>query len=315
MPRRKTSPGEDFIEAVSRFPWWVGIGLAIVSYLILHWIVGWPVVQPTGLQGVAAVAGQSLIRVFAGIAQYLLPILFLGGAAVSAIAQAKKRSDRGKIVWPDTPAPVDTPTPTGPVGDHDLYEIWRRINSSPIPRADTWSLELLRSIDWKRFEEVCAEYFRLLGFRAVTQGHGPDGGIDITLFAADDPKRVEGIVQCKQWSRQIGPKLIRELLGVMTDNRVPAGIFVTSSAFNDEAIRLAAANNIDLIDSERLLELIHARPTAEQARLFSVATEGDYLTPTCPNCGIKLVKRESRKDNSVFWGCANYPRCRVMLNT
>jgi restriction system protein len=99
----------------------------------------------------------------------------------------------------------------------------------------------------------------------------------------------------------------------MTASKVPEGIFITSSTFNDEATRFALKNNIDLINGARLLKLIYDRPATDQARLLEVATEGDYLTPTCPNCGIKLVKRENSKDKSIFWACTNY-RCKVTLN-
>ena len=37
MPRRaKTTLADDLIELVSRLPWWVGVVLALVGYLVLH---------------------------------------------------------------------------------------------------------------------------------------------------------------------------------------------------------------------------------------------------------------------------------------
>lgn len=77
--------------------------------------------------------------------------------------------------------------------------------------------------------------------------------------------------------------------------------------------RFAKENSIHLIDGLTLLNKILERSPEEQSRLLVIATEGDYLTPTCPNCGIKLVRRENSKDNSSFWGCRNYPRCRYTL--
>jgi restriction system protein len=68
-------------------------------------------------------------------------------------------------------------------------------------------------MDWKRFEAVCAEYFRLCGFHATTQSHGPDGGVDIKLYTLVDTTRIVSIVQCKRWNKMIGPKPLRELLG------------------------------------------------------------------------------------------------------
>ena len=180
-------------------------------------------------------------------------------------------------------------------------------------RPDAWSIELLRTIDWKRFEEVCAEYFRLCGFHATTQSHGPDGGIDIKLHTLIDTTRIVSIVQCKRWNKMVGPKPLRELLGVMTATKVTRGMFVTSSTFNDEAKRFASENRIYLLDGHAFLKDILGRSVVDQMRLLEVATEGDYLTPSCPSCGSKLVDRENKKDRSHFWGCPNYPRCRYIL--
>jgi restriction system protein len=149
---------------------------------------------------------------------------------------------------------------------------------------------------------------------AATKTHGPDGGVDVVLYEPQDKSKVMNVVQCKQWKRQVGPKLLRELLGVMTDMKVGRGTFVTSSTFNEEARRIAAENGIHLIDGQGFLEQILKRSPEEQQRLLAVATEGDYLTPSCPSCGIKLLRRENKKDQSWFWGCANYPRCRYTLN-
>lgn len=32
--------------------------------------------------------------------------------------------------------------------------------------------------------------------------------------------------------------------------------------------------------------------------------------PVCPRCGETMVLRTSRRDNSQFWGCPGYPKCR-----
>ena len=111
----------------------------------------------------------------------------------------------------------------------------------------------------------------------------------------------------------VGPKEVREFLGVMTDRKVSEGIFVTTSVFHDESIRLAVYNHIDLIDGKDLLKKIRALSSAQQERLLKVATEGDYLTPSCPSCGIKLITRERGKDKSKFWGSLNFPSCRCTL--
>ena len=94
--------------------------------------------------------------------------------------------------------------------------------------ADRWSAELLAALEWKRFEEVCAGMFERLGFATGMFSHGPDGGADIRLYQPPSNTPV-AIVQCKAWSRKVGVNLVRELRGVMADQGVAEGIFVTST--------------------------------------------------------------------------------------
>lgn len=42
MARRRTSPLEDVIELVSKMPWWVGLILALFSFLFLHAVAARP---------------------------------------------------------------------------------------------------------------------------------------------------------------------------------------------------------------------------------------------------------------------------------
>lgn len=30
----------------------------------------------------------------------------------------------------------------------------------------------------------------------------------------------------------------------------------------------------------------------------------------CPECKAKMVIRSNKKDNSKFWGCPNFPKCK-----
>ena len=314
MPPRQQSLIDDLISIAAKFPWWVGIALATVAYFVLHYIATMDIALSPSAREISVSVTKSMFRAFALVLQYVLPIAFLLGALVSFLSRAKRESRHSSASQVAVTRSKVDPTLTLPASGEDLYELWKSTGFPVTPDPDRWRFELLRTIDWKRFEEVCAEYFRFRGFHAVTQSHGPDGGIDVKLYTARELTRLESVVQCKQWNRVVGPKTLRELLGVMTANKVSRGVFVTSSTFNDEASCFAVENRIDLIDGKCLLQKILELPAVQQERLLKVATEGDYLTPTCPSCGIKLVKRESRKDSSTFWGCINFPQCRFTLN-
>lgn len=183
---------------------------------------------------------------------------------------------------------------------------------SHIERPTDLSLKLIRDIEWKKFEELSTAYYVEKAIRAEATSLGADGGIDIKLYQ-DDSGSPTSIVQCKAWnSRQVGVKQIREFLGVMTHEKIAKGFYMTSGEYSDDAKKTAKANGITLIDGEMLLMMIKRLPEESQKRLLALATEGDYTTPSCPSCGVKMIKRSGKRGD--FWGCKNYPRCRQMLH-
>lgn len=198
-----------------------------------------------------------------------------------------------------------------------------QVGSASIERSPTtempldWSLELIRSLDWKRFEELCAGYFQAKGRKAQVTDLGADGGIDVLLFGDNDPEKILGVVQCKAWAQKpVGVREIRELLGVMTDVGCPLGVYVTTSGYTPDAKAFAEGKHIKLMDAGQLLALIQELPMESRTELLQRTTLGDFTTPSCPSCGIKLVSRTSRKGNNAgqsFWGCRNFPRCRYTM--
>lgn len=105
-------------------------------------------------------------------------------------------------------------------------------------------------------------------------------------------------------------KPVRELFGVMAHEGVSEGIFLTTGYYTNEALRFASGKRLHLIDGKGLVKKIQALTPEQSAALLAIATRGDFTTPTCPSCGIKMTFRVSGKDGSDFWGCLNYPRCR-----
>lgn len=171
---------------------------------------------------------------------------------------------------------------------------------------NSWSIELLKQLEWKRFEEVAAEYYCLRGYKAETTRIGADGGIDIKIYEKETNKPV-GIVQCKAWnSQKVGIKPIRELLGVMTHENVKLGIFMTSGGFTGEAKSFANKHNLVLVDGYQFLQEINKLGQDKSESLLQTATYGDFTTPTCPRCDVKMILKTRRKDGGEFWGCPNY---------
>ncbi|MEP6790962.1 MAG: restriction endonuclease [Ramlibacter sp.] len=179
--------------------------------------------------------------------------------------------------------------------------------------APEWSAQVFNDIEWRRFEAVCELLFAQGGFEARAQSHGADGGVDIWLYSrnAEGPAAV---VQCKHWQdRQVGVKEMREFFGVMASHKLKRGSYAATSGFTADALRFARENGINALDGDALLTLIARRTPEQQQALLKVAYEGDYSRPTCASCGIKMVERTNTRDNTTFWGCSQYPRCKFTL--
>jgi restriction system protein len=182
----------------------------------------------------------------------------------------------------------------------------------PTPSPD-WSPELLCQLEWKRFEDVVAAYSRELGYEAKTTRIGADGGVDVQLFEVGHPHPVM-IIQCKAWGAyKVGVKPVRELYGVMAADKVANGAFFTTGEFTSEAEHWARDKNLDLVNGREFLDRLRQLNPIVQQKLLAIATEGDYTTPTCPSCGVKMMLRTARNgpsEGNGFYGCRNYPRCR-----
>jgi restriction system protein len=182
-----------------------------------------------------------------------------------------------------------------------------------LARATLWSERVFDAIEWRRFEAVCESLFAQAGFKARTQSHGADGGVDIWLYSRN-AKGPAAVVQCKHWrGKAVGVKEVREFFGVMASKQLRRGTFATSSVFTPDALRFGKENGISLLDARALLGLIGKRTPEQQQDLLAIAYEGDFWRPTCASCGIKMVERSPKKGGTAFWGCAQFPKCRATL--
>lgn len=222
--------------------------------------------------------------------------------------QTAKRATRFERVEPVIGAP--NPEPGALTDAMDLPP--RQAESAPVKPTE-WSLEVLRDVEWKRFEDLCAAYYREKGIQCATTPLGADGGVDVRLYQDDkNPEHCTAIVQCKAWGEKyVGVKPVRELRGVMAHEKIEKAFFMAPGGYSDDAKAFARENRISLLDGKLFLAMLQRLPAESRQRLLAFATEGDWTTPTCPSCGVKMAARSGAKGR--FWGCANYPKCRQIL--
>jgi restriction system protein len=274
--KKKSSSAEDVVELVSMMPWWAGCALALVSYLWLHSVASQMVITPGAPGQVGSVVTQTIWKSLATIGQYVLPLLCLLGAAMSAYGRHKRQSLLRNAV-------------SGKAAD------------------------AIAGISWQDFELLVGEGFRQQGYQVIENGGGgADGGVDLVLRKGGD----RFLVQCKQWKAfTVGVTVVRELYGVMAANGAAGGFVVTSGRFTDDAKAFASGRNITLMDGGALAKLIKQAPGTGTARPRPVepAPSNAVSPPSCPICAKTMVKRVARRGGSsgnAFWGCSDFPACR-----
>jgi len=124
------------------------------------------------------------------------------------------------------------------------------------------------------FEEQVLRVVRGLGFVAERTKPTADGGIDIVARRGEPLLRGKYIIQCKNWSKPVGVRVVRELYGVMMDEGASKGTLITTSRFTQPALEFAVGKPLELINGDGWRELVGMPVLAMQ----EVRQGGDDLT-------------------------------------
>ncbi|WP_414662509.1 restriction endonuclease [Horticoccus sp. 23ND18S-11] len=241
------------------------------------------------------------------------PVTTRAGAMLAALVKTPVTT---AAATPATPvaAPEPTLVPAAPVvASSDS----RSPHVSKPPTLSDWELplDLLRSLEWKRFELLVERYFTATGVRAQSNGVGADGGVDVYLYRGQ-AQRPFCYVQCSAWGTpRVDVKHVRDLFGVMIANRVPEGLLVTSGDFTTEAAAFARQNKITLLSGEDFIGRFNRLALLVRSRILEEITRGDYTTPTCPRCHLKLVLRANDGGQASQWVCRKFPQCHYTVKT
>lgn len=270
---KKSSLIEDLIDLAARLPVWVSCLLALLSYVLFHNLsqiqIDTANIGP-GEMGTFAV--KKLYSTLALFLQVIIPFAFLMGGLVSFIKGRKRKG------------------------------LHRRVSKEINRRNEIERHSILSELDWKEFEILIAETFRLKGYKIQENNKpGPDGGIDILLFKNNK----KYIAQCKHWKKfKVGVDIVREQFGIMLDVGAVGAFIVTSGKFTDQALKFAENKNITLIEGSMLENSLRKAKNSIQ--------EQEQEKILCPKCGAEMIIRKAKKGvwaGHFFWGCSKFPNC------
>ncbi len=112
------------------------------------------------------------------------------------------------------------------------------------------TLDELREVTPREFEELIATMFRQMGHSVILTKASRDKGIDMFL---DDRK---AIVECKKYKGSVGQPVVRDFYGTMIHNRAECGYIVTTGTFSLPAQTWAKGKPIHLVDGMELVKTL-----------------------------------------------------------
>lgn len=280
MARKKRQSGaEDFVDLVALLPWWGGVALALLSYVVLHALSVPP--KPAALQPgqLAGFVQGAMVASLAFAAQFAIPPLCVVAAVVSYLRRNKREALIGQV-------------------------------------TQSRGADVLNGMSWREFELLVGQAFRLRGYKVAEQGGAvADGGVDLVLRKGGETF----LVQCKQWKAfKVGVEVIRELFGVMAASGAAGGFVVTSGTFTEGAQAFAQGRNVTLVDGPQLFDMIRQAKTslhdgAPAPDALPELPSNAAAVPQCPACNASMVRRTAQKGSRAgtqFWGCSRFPACR-----
>lgn len=156
-----------------------------------------------------------------------------------------------------------------------------------------WSQEILRRMDWKRFQELVSLVLARGGFTSEVAWIRPDGTTVLSVIAGGKKRQYEALLQCAGWNGyDVGATSLLEFYKSVLSQGAQRGIYVTPGRFDQNAQIFARTKNLELIDGVEFLRTISRMTPEEQNTLKRMAFVGSWETPTCPSCARKLELKE-----------------------
>jgi restriction system protein len=230
---------QDFRGIVSVLPWWIGVMLALVSYVVLSRVAADVLEDGSQVWQIGAALHEVVgpLMILAG--QYLLPALCL----VMAVASLHARHQRRLALAQAAASPASAQGP-----------------------------RLLEGMGWVEFKALMCEGFLLRGYRVT--GGSPDpreeGG-----YLRLERDGVSYHVACRYWKQPaVDARSVRELHQALLKQGIPCDFMLSAGRFSTEARAYAASHDIKPVDGLALhLMIRQARAVRSQAAAMAQAAE------------------------------------------
>lgn len=274
--RKQNTAADDIFEAVARLPWKIGLVLAVVVYLVVHYFATRTVPAPASERLPTQAIWQSL----AAVAQYFLPLPFLLGALVSFLMEKKRSQMVDEVAAEDGMAAM---------------------------REMSW-----RDFETMTGEAFRLRGFAV----TETGGGGADGGVDLVLRRGGEKflvqcKQWRALKVTVNVVRELYGVMAAQ--GAAGGYVVTCGSFTDDAKAFAEGRNIWLINGVQL---KQMADSVKKSADALGTPAADVPAPAGETAPACPRCGAPMVRRTAQRGayaGESFWGCTKYPGCRGLL--
>jgi restriction system protein len=103
-----------------------------------------------------------------------------------------------------------------------------------------------------QFEEYLAVLFQNRGYKVKITKTSGDYGADLIIKKGS----ITTVIQAKRYSSKVGIKAVQEIHASMKYYNAERSMVVTNNYFTGPAIKLAAANEVELINRDKLIDML-----------------------------------------------------------
>ncbi len=159
----------------------------------------------------------------------------------------------------------------------------------------------LDNLGGEDFEKYLEILFRKLDYSVTRTPFQGDYGADLVVQKAG----TQTVVQAKRYNRRVGVKAIQEAVAAKEYYRCAKAMVVTNNYYSQQAKKLAAANNVELWDRDKLVTLLLAEQQPLVAIESAVSSTGNALVTSekaaqstsasahCTTCGKAISPQVS----------------------